>query len=113
MPGTRVSRRREAQANARSFWLFTAPRGLANLAQNVLQSIDIVLVAAMLGAVEAAVYTAATRFLVIGQLGGVAISRASQAKFTELFTVGDRRGEVLLELPLDERVEHRATARRA
>jgi len=92
MPGTRVSRKREAQANARSFWLFTAPRGLANLAQNVLQSIDIVLVAAMLGPAEAAVYTAATRFLVIGQLGGVAISRASQAKFTELFTVGDRRG---------------------
>ena len=92
MPGTRVSSKREAQANARSFWLFTAPRGLANFAQNVLQSIDIVLVAAMLGPAEAAVYTAATRFLVIGQLGGVAISRASQARFTELFTVGDRRG---------------------
>ena len=92
MPGTRVSSKREAQANARGFWLFTAPRGLANFAQNVLQSIDIVLVAAMLGPAEAAVYTAATRFLVIGQLGGVAISRASQAKFTELFTVGDRRG---------------------
>jgi O-antigen/teichoic acid export membrane protein len=92
MPGPRISRKLEAQANARGFWLFTAPRAIANVAQNILQSIDIVLVAAIKGPAEAAVYTAATRFLVVGQLGGVAISRASQAKFTELFTLGDRRG---------------------
>jgi O-antigen/teichoic acid export membrane protein len=92
MPGPRITRRRESQANGRGFWVFTTPRAIANVAQNILQSVDIVLVAAILGPVEAAVYTAATRFLVIGQLGGVAISRASQARFTELFTLGDRRG---------------------
>jgi O-antigen/teichoic acid export membrane protein len=92
MPGPRISRRRESQADGRGFWIFTTPRAIANVAQNILQSIDIVLVAAILGPVDAAVYTVATRFLVIGQLGGVAISRASQARFTELFTLGDRRG---------------------
>jgi O-antigen/teichoic acid export membrane protein len=92
MPGPRISRRRESQADGRGFWVFTTPRAVANVAQNILQSIDIVLVAAILGPVDAAIYTAATRFLVIGQLGGVAISRASQARFTELFTLGDRRG---------------------
>jgi O-antigen/teichoic acid export membrane protein len=92
MPGSRISRREQARANARSFWVFTAPRAVANTAQNILQSIDIVLVAAIRGPKEAAVYTAATRFLVIGQLGGSAISRASQARFTQLFTLGDRKG---------------------
>jgi O-antigen/teichoic acid export membrane protein len=92
MPGPRISRRVQARANARSFWAFTAPRAIANTAQNILQSIDVVLVAAIRGPKEAAVYTAATRFLVIGQLGNSAISRASQARFTQLFTLGDRKG---------------------
>ena len=91
-PRSRMARRRQASASARDFWKFTTPRAIANTAQNILQSIDIVLVAVILGPKEAAVYTAATRFLVIGQLGNVAISRSSQARFTELFTHGDRRG---------------------
>jgi O-antigen/teichoic acid export membrane protein len=37
------------------------------------------------------VYTAATRFLVAGQLGNMAISMAAQPRFTELFALGDRR----------------------
>jgi O-antigen/teichoic acid export membrane protein len=92
MPGSRISQRQESKANGRGFWRFTTPRAIANVAQNILQSVDVVLVAIILGPVQAAVYTAATRFLVIGQLGGTAVSRASQARFTELFTLGDRRG---------------------
>jgi O-antigen/teichoic acid export membrane protein len=38
----------------------------------------------------AAVYTAATRFLVAGQFGNMAISMAAQPRFTELFALGDR-----------------------
>jgi O-antigen/teichoic acid export membrane protein len=91
MPGPRISRRRETKADARGFWIFTTPRAIANVAQNILQSVDVVLVAAILGPAQAAVYTAATRFLVVGQVVGGAISRASQARFTELFTLGDRR----------------------
>jgi O-antigen/teichoic acid export membrane protein len=90
-PGTRIADRRLANANPRGFWLFTAPRGLATLAQITIQRIDIVLVAIMRGPAEAAVYTAATRFLVIGQLASTAISMAAQPRFTEMFAVGDRR----------------------
>lgn len=88
--GSRMSRRR-SNARVGSFWAFTAPRAIANVAQNILQSVDVVLVAVLRGPKEAAIYTAATRFLVIGQLGNVAISRASQARFTELFTQGEQR----------------------
>jgi O-antigen/teichoic acid export membrane protein len=91
-PGSRMARRRQSSVSGREFWKFTTPRAIANTAQNILQSLDVVLVAAIRGPQEAAIYTAATRFLVIGQLGSIAISRGSQARFTELFTVGDRRG---------------------
>jgi O-antigen/teichoic acid export membrane protein len=72
------------------FWRFTGPRGLAALAQITIQRIDIVLVAILRGPAEAAIYTAATRFLVAGQFGNQAISMAAQPRFTEMFTQGDR-----------------------
>jgi len=74
------------------FWRFTWPRGLAALAQITIQRVDIVLVAVMRGPAEAAIYTAATRFLVAGQLGNQAISMAAQPRFTEMFAHGDHRG---------------------
>ena len=89
--GSRTAQRRLANANPRGFWQFTTPRGIASLASITLQRIDIVLVAIMLGPGWAAVYTAATRFLVAGQLGNMAISMAAQPRFTELFALGDRR----------------------
>ena len=54
------------------FWRFTAPRALAGVAQVAMQRLDIVLVGALAGLAEAAIYTAATRFLVVGQLAGTA-----------------------------------------
>jgi O-antigen/teichoic acid export membrane protein len=87
---TRIAKRRLADANPRGFWRFTAPRALATLAQITIQRLDIVLVAIMRGPAEAAIYTAATRFLVAGQLGNAAISMAAQPRFTELFAVRDR-----------------------
>ena len=89
--GRPAANRRLANANPRGFWQFTIPRGIASLAKITLQRIDIVLVAIMRGPAEAAVYTAATRFLVVGQLGNMAISMAAQPRFTELFAIGDRR----------------------
>jgi O-antigen/teichoic acid export membrane protein len=74
------------------FWRFTGPRGLAALAQITIQRIDIVLVAILRGPAEAAVYTAATRFLVAGQFGNQAISMAAQPRFTEMFAQGDHQG---------------------
>jgi len=76
----------------RTFWRFTAPRSLATAAQIIIQRLDIVLVGVMKGPVQAAIYAAATRFLVVGQLGNAAISMAAQPQFTHLFAVRDRRG---------------------
>jgi O-antigen/teichoic acid export membrane protein len=73
------------------FWRFNAPRALATLAQMTIQRLDIVLVGILRGPVEAAIYTAATRFLVVGQLGNAALSNAAQPQFTHLFAIGDRR----------------------
>jgi O-antigen/teichoic acid export membrane protein len=83
---------RHGKPNAKGFWRFTAPRSLASVAQIVIQRLDIVLVGIIKGPVEAAIYTAATRFLVAGQLGNAAISMAAQPQFTKLFAVGDRAG---------------------
>ena len=62
----------------RSFWRFTAPRTLASVAQLLMQRIDIVLVGALASAPAAAIFTAATRFVVAGQVGGYAVSQAVQ-----------------------------------
>jgi O-antigen/teichoic acid export membrane protein len=66
----------------REYWRFTLPRAIAGAAQIVLQRLDIVLVAAMRGATEAAVYTAATRFLVVGQFVSQAIAAPVQPRLS-------------------------------
>jgi O-antigen/teichoic acid export membrane protein len=76
----------------REFWAFTGPRALGSVAQIALQRLDIVLIAALAGPAEAALYTAATRFLVFGQLGGTALGTGVQHRFGTLFATGDRAG---------------------
>jgi O-antigen/teichoic acid export membrane protein len=71
------------------FWRFTAPRALASVAQMAMQRLDIVLVAAIAGAVPAAIYTASTRFLVVGQTGQRAVSLAVQPRIGEALALGD------------------------
>jgi O-antigen/teichoic acid export membrane protein len=66
---------------AREFWSFSGPRSLASAAQTAMQRLDIVLVAALAGPGPAAVYTAATRFVVAGQLARTAVSLAVQPYF--------------------------------
>lgn len=68
---------------AGEFWKYTWPRTFASIAQLALQRFDIILLAALRGPAEAAIYTAATRFLVVGQLGGKAISMAVQPQLGE------------------------------
>ena len=65
------------------FWRFTAPRALASVVQLALQRLDIVLVAAIKGPIDAAIYTAATRFLVVGQLGAQAITTSVQPRLSQ------------------------------
>lgn len=81
------SGRHAADASLRTeFWRYTLPRSLASVAQMALQRLDIVLVGVFLGAADAAVYTAATRFLVVGQLANQSISLAVQPKLSELIS---------------------------
>jgi O-antigen/teichoic acid export membrane protein len=66
------------------FWRFTLPRALAGTIQIALQRLDILLVGALRGAAAAAVYTAATRFVVVGQIGNQAIWYAVQPRLAML-----------------------------
>jgi O-antigen/teichoic acid export membrane protein len=80
------------RAQLRPFWRFTLPRTVGSIAQMVLQRADVVLIGAILGPVQAAIYTAATRFLVFGQLGGGAISSTIQPRISALLAKNDRAG---------------------
>jgi O-antigen/teichoic acid export membrane protein len=82
----------DAPAPWREFWTFTWPRAINSLAQLALQRLDIVLVTVLIGPAQGAVYTAATRFLVVGQLTGTAIATAAQPRLAEQLAVGDRAG---------------------
>ena len=81
-----------ATTTRREYWTFTAPRGLQSVVQIALQRLDVVLVSAILGPREAAVYAAVTRFLVFGQLGAQAITSAVQPQLGSLLFAGDRKG---------------------
>lgn len=70
------------------FWRFTAPRSVGSIAQMVLQRADIVLIGIIRGPGEAAIYAAATRFLVFGQLGANAIGTTIQPKLAALLSQG-------------------------
>ncbi|WP_171064195.1 oligosaccharide flippase family protein [Actinomadura soli] len=75
----------------RRFWSYALPRGLAGITQIMLQRMDILLVASMLGARDAAIYTAASRLRVVGQLANQAISQAVQPQLSEVLAHDDRR----------------------
>lgn len=74
----------------RQFWGFTWPRAVNSLAALGLQRLDILLVTALTGPAAAAVYTAASRFLVVGQLVNASISTAAQPGLAAVLAVDDR-----------------------
>ena len=69
-------------------WRFTLPRSLTGILQILLQRLDIIIVGAILGGPAAAVYTGATRFVVVGQLGNQAISYVFQPQLAGLLGRG-------------------------
>ncbi len=77
---------------AGDFWRFTAPRAFAQICQTAFQRADIVLVAALSSPREAAVYTAATRFIVISQLATQAVQNVMQPAVSRLMALADRAG---------------------
>ncbi|URM95851.1 polysaccharide biosynthesis C-terminal domain-containing protein [Actinomadura madurae] len=77
---------------AGGFWRFTAPRAFAQICQTAFQRADIVLVAALSSPREAAVYTAATRFIVISQLVTQAVQNVMQPAVSRLMALADHAG---------------------
>jgi O-antigen/teichoic acid export membrane protein len=69
-------------------WRFTLPRSMTGILQILLQRLDIVIVGAILGGPAAAIYTGATRFVVVGQLGNQAISYVFQPQLAGLLGRG-------------------------
>ena len=84
--------RRSSRASSRAFWRFTAPRSASSIAQLVLQRADIILIGALKGPRDAAIYTAATRFLVFGQLLSNSIGQTIQPKLAQLMVNDERDG---------------------
>jgi O-antigen/teichoic acid export membrane protein len=74
----------------REFWKFTWPRSITRISQMAIQRMDIILIAAMRSPKEAAIYTAATRFVALGQFGTQAIQQVLQPKFTALLANRER-----------------------
>ncbi|KAA9375344.1 polysaccharide biosynthesis protein [Microbispora cellulosiformans] len=75
--------------DVRAFWRHTAPRSVAAAVQSVFQRLDVVVVALLAGPAAAAVYTAATRFKVVGQLAGQGLAQAAQARLVRALAEGD------------------------
>jgi O-antigen/teichoic acid export membrane protein len=82
----------DTRALAGEFWRYTTPRAVAQICQTALQRADIVLIAALASPRDAAIYTAATRFMVIGQLGTQAVQQAMQPAVSRLLALDDREG---------------------
>ena len=74
----------DASGVRREFWIYTWPRSIARVAQIAIQRADIIIIAALIDPAAAAVYTAATRFVVLGQFSQVAIQRVLQPRLTAL-----------------------------
>lgn len=92
-PATGIQRAPQAAAVTwREYWKFTWARGIATVAQVALQRLDILLIAVMLGPVEAAVYTAATRFVALGKFPATAIQQVLQPRFTRLLAEEEDHG---------------------
>ena len=73
----------------REFWAYTSPRAIARVTQTALKRSDIVLVAALASPADAALYTAATRFVALGQLFVQSVQQALSPQLSALFARGD------------------------
>jgi O-antigen/teichoic acid export membrane protein len=74
----------------REFWSFTAPRAVTSVVQLALQRLDIVLLTLLAGPAEAAIYTAATRFLVVGQVANQGLTSVVEPRLSRLLALADR-----------------------
>ncbi|MBB3730433.1 lipopolysaccharide biosynthesis protein [Nonomuraea dietziae] len=85
----RVPRTPYLPGTARDLWRHTAPRSAASAIQALFQRLDIVIVALLAGPAQAAIYTAATRFKVVGQLASQGLAQAAQPRLVRALAEGD------------------------
>ncbi|NRQ34441.1 lipopolysaccharide biosynthesis protein [Nonomuraea sp. NN258] len=85
----RVPRTPYLPGTGRDLWRYTGFRAASGAIQAVFQRVDIVIVAVLAGPVEAAVYTAATRFKVVGQLASQGLAQAAQPRLVRALAAGD------------------------
>jgi O-antigen/teichoic acid export membrane protein len=83
---------RPGRGLARDFWAFTAARAAAGTIVMIWKRFDVLLVAALSGPADAAIYTAATRFLVVGNLGIQAVQMTVSPQLGRLFAQRDLPG---------------------
>jgi O-antigen/teichoic acid export membrane protein len=74
----------DAPVLRKEFWSFNWPRAIASVSQIAIQRADIIIIGVMISPSAAAVYTAATRFVVLGQFGLQAIQQVLQPQITHL-----------------------------
>jgi O-antigen/teichoic acid export membrane protein len=77
------------RVSARAFWGFTAPRAAAGVAHLGLQRLDIIIVAALAGLGPAAIYTVATRFVIVGQMASGAVGQSVQPRAAAAMAAGE------------------------
>jgi O-antigen/teichoic acid export membrane protein len=82
----------DQEVTPRAFWTFALPRAVAGVAQMGLLRGGVILVALLNGLAGAAVFTAATRVMAVGQFGTQAVLDAAQPRFAEQIATGDHAG---------------------
>ena len=80
------------EVSSAGFWSFSLPRAVAGVAQMGVQRGGVVLTALLGGLTGAAVFTAATRVMVVGQSGAQTVLSAAQPRFAEQLAAGDHDG---------------------
>ncbi|GAA1459078.1 polysaccharide biosynthesis C-terminal domain-containing protein [Nocardiopsis exhalans] len=88
-PATAGTPAEEERVTPAGFWSFSLPRALGGVAQMGVQRGGVVMVALLNGLTGAAVFTAATRIMVVGQFGTQAVLYAAQPRFAELLAARD------------------------
>ncbi|MFC4783444.1 lipopolysaccharide biosynthesis protein [Nocardioides sp. MAHUQ-72] len=87
--GDRASAATPWAALGREFWGFSAPRAASRVFTVALQRVDVLVVGALRGPADAAVYAAATRFLVLGLMFVQAIQQVMTPKISEFLALGE------------------------
>lgn len=73
----------------REFWAFTWSRSFGVMTQILLKRTDLILLSALRGPAEAAIYAAATRFMVVGQLIGTSFAASIQPQLGRHVALGE------------------------